>query len=372
MRFPLGFAPLAALLLVPSATSCQGPAPTLDRGLLDESAITSFWSIQDQLMAGESVAESSWDTLFSTAAFQWQAPNEAIRVRIRDRMLIAFDKSPIPLQEALGSAEGYDVIRWNHYRRMREGRQELGQYLLDLQGSDILESSLDQAQQHLPEGEVDLASWSTPVRLLFFAPDALTDSGVVYLDLLEAADRGEDLSLLLGHEFHHAFYQARNPHSSRPEDSKHYWINLAVTKMHMEGLADRIDKRQYPLGEIPGGQPGYEDEFNRHYANAQLTLESFDQAVARAATADPQDQQSAELEAWGLLHFSGHVEGFYMVNTVADALGAAVLLEDIGAPFDFIRKFQDVRPTFSPDSMRYLEDVESQLDLELTADCRSQ
>jgi hypothetical protein len=50
-----------------------------------------------------------------------------------------------------------------------------------------------------------------------------------------------------------------------------------------------------------------------------------------------------------------------MVDTVAAAQGADVLLEDLGDPFAFLRRFQAVRPTCSASSLAYLDALEADL-----------
>lgn len=351
---------LLVLVLAAASIACATPdMPQTSGDLIDGSGVERYWVIQDRLMLGESVDESAWEALFATPAYQWQAGTPAVQGRIRERMQLAFQPDRGPLEAKVAAAEGYEAIRWKRHARIRDERQAFGEYYDSLEASNVIDEALAIAQQYLPPGMVDPARWTTPVRVLFFGPDAFAIEDAVVLDLIEAYDRGERLKLLLAHEFHHEYYSRMNTLPDLDEGHEHRWVLQALEQLHMEGLADRIDKGGYPLPERPGGLPGYVDDYNRHYENAPETLTQFDAALERIPGAD--DRGEAAQKAWKLLHFAGHVEGFFMANTVAEAQGEDALLIDLGDPFAFLRRFQSVRPTFSASTMSYLERVESEL-----------
>jgi hypothetical protein len=323
------------------------------------------WVIQDRLARAEPVDEADWDTLFATTAIRWLADDEATRTRIRDRMVIAFGADRAPLETELSAAEGEAATRWEHYRRMRDEREALGEFFDTLLASDVIDEALSGAQRHLPPGTIRPAEWAVPVHLTFFWPDAFADDGAIYLDLIHARDKGDDLALLLAHEFHHEAYAMLSPYERLAEEAEYHWVVRSLEKLHLEGLADRIDKGGYPLAAGNGWTPGYVEQYNAWYGDAPQTLALFDAALSRVA--DAEDRAAAAREAWDLLHLGAHPEGLFMADTIAAAQGADALLADVGDPFAFLRRFDSVRPTFSPETLAFLARVEAQLEASVTA-----
>ncbi|MHC5066246.1 MAG: DUF5700 domain-containing putative Zn-dependent protease [Planctomycetota bacterium] len=349
---------LAAFLLA-ACTSTQS-RPLVAEDLLNGSAVEKFWVIQDLLAADAPVSEEAWDAMFATPGYQWQAPDTATRQRIRDRMEIAFDPDRSRIETAIAESEGFATIRWQHFARIRDERAALGRYYGMLREMELMADALALAQEHLPPGIVFEEPWKTPVHLLFFGPDAFAGDGAVYLDLLQAMDREEQLVLLLAHEFHHEFYAALSPLPQVEKDSDPYWIVHALRQLHQEGIADLIDKGPFPLTGLKGLPPEYMANFNRHYREAPQTLERFDELLRDYARAEV-DRAELAGEAWGLMHYGAHPEGYYMANTIRKAQGSAALIEDVGDPFAFFRRFQTVEPLFSEETMVYLTELEAEL-----------
>ena len=327
--------------------------------MLDAQAIEQYWSVQDALARGDAVDAPDWDALFETPAYRWQAGTDATRRKIRDRMKLAFQPDRRPIESALAEAEGYDVIRWEHHLRIRDERDSLGATLEALTESTLIEDAIAIARRYVPADAVEAHAVMTPIRLLFFAPDAIADDGVIYLDLVHAKDRGEGLVRLLAHEFHHEIYTRLSPFPGLDEDAEMYWVLLALTHLHMEGLADRIDKISAPLMPIPGLPTSYIEQYNEYYQAAPAALAAFDTALVELAHTE--NRGEAALAAWNLFHLNGHPEGFYMANTIAAAQGDAALLEDVGDPFAFVRRFQSVRPVFSDEALDVLTALEAEL-----------
>ncbi len=339
----------------------EAPPPAspgnLTAELLDTSAVERFWEIQDRLASGVPVDDDAWDALFATPAFRWHASDEETRKRTRQRMELAFQPDRAPVEAEAARAEGYAAILWQHYLRIRDDREALAIYHAELKSSRVIEDALAIAQQALPSGIVKPQEWSTPVRLLFFGPDAFAGDDAIYLDLVQARGQDQNLAHLLAHEFHHDYYDRVGTLAPLDEDSPWYWIVHAVRQLHMEGTADRIDKQQYPIQQRRGDLPGYADEYNRYYRETPQTLAQFDAALIEIARAG----EGAEIarEAWRLFHYGAHPEGFFMANTIARAQGPEALIEDLGDPFAFVRRFQSVSPVFSDDALALLARVEA-------------
>lgn len=202
--------------------------------------------------------------------------------------------------------------------RMRDERAELEAYARSLRASTVLENALAIARDDLPPGVVDPQAVTARVHLVLFWPDAFIDDGAIFLDLIDARDRGERLELFLAHEFHHDCYALASTLPALPDDDPAHWVLLALSKLHMEGLADRIDKGGFPLQDLPGGSPGYAADCNRYDRAAPQTLARLDAALAG-------------------------------------------LLEDLGDPFAFLRRFQAVRPRFSASTLESLDALEADL-----------
>jgi hypothetical protein len=108
-------------------------------------------------------------------------------------MELSFQPDRQPLEAELAAAEGSDAIRWRHHLRTRDERAELEAYARSLRASTVLENALAIAQDDLPPGVVDPQAVTTRVHLVLFWPDAFIDDGAIYLDLIDARDRGERL-----------------------------------------------------------------------------------------------------------------------------------------------------------------------------------
>ena len=202
--------------------------------------------------------------------------------------------------------------------RMRDERAELEAYARSLRASTVLENALAIARDDLPPGVVDPQAVTARVHLVLFWPDAFIDDGAIFLDLIDARDRGERLELFLAHEFHHDCYALASTLPALPDDDPAHWVLLALSKLHMEGLADRIDNGGFPLQDLPGGSPGCAADCNRYDRAAPQTVARLDAALAG-------------------------------------------LLEDLGDPFAFLRRFQAVRPTFSASTLESLDALEADL-----------
>ena len=298
--------------------------------------------------------------MFATAGYQWQAGDDATRDRIRQRMLTAFDPDRTLIEDAAANADGYDEIRWHHFMRIRDQRAAIEQYYTQLVDSDIIRDALILVQEYLPPGTVQLDAWTVPVRLLFFGPDAFAGDDAIYVDLLHAMDRDDELVLLLAHEFHHEYYTQMTPFPSLDSDAELYWIMHALRQLHQEGIADQIDKRTFPLTDQKGLSPQYKQNFNEYYRDTPQTLEQFDAALIAMARTDG-DRTELARSAWNLMHYGAHPEGFYMANVIREAQGSAALLENVGDPFAFIRRFQSVDPVFSDEAMAFLATLEAEV-----------
>jgi len=353
MRFPIH-----CLLLCIFAPGCSTVAPPVDHSaLLDGAAAERFWELQDQIATGEWVGDNSWDAMFATPAYQWQASDEEARDNIRLRMRTAFVPDRSFIEKSAYHAQGYTKIRWQHFMLIRDQRADLELYYQQLHDGDIIREALTLVQEYLPPNTVQLESWTMPVRLLFFGPDAFAGEDAIYVDLLHAMERDDEFVLLLAHEFHHEYYAQLTPFAAPDADAEFFWLMHAMQRLHQEGVADLIDKRNFPLKSQKGLSRAYIANFNQYYRDARRTLKQFDDALLAMSRADG-DRSELARNAWKLLHYGAHPEGFYMADVIRKAQGRAALLEDIGNPFAFIRRFQSVDPVFSDEAMAFLDALE--------------
>ncbi len=354
---------VSLLLLAAFATACSlATRPAQRPTAVDDAAIREFWRIQDALAEGVELADDAWQPMFDTTAYRWLAARADQQQRIRQRMRIAFQPDRSQVLDWVAAADGYEAVLRGHYLRMRDERRELEAWVSAMAQRSTMTEAMALARQHLPAEVPPEGTPPPPVYLALWGPDAFGDDAV-YVDALKARDLGEHLPLLVAHEFHHVFYTGASPLPELPQEHESYWLLHTLRQLHLEGLADRIDKKSYPIASSPGDTAGYAANFNRYYDTAPRTLRSFDAAL-RTMAREPERVADLARKAWGLFHYGAHPEGFFMANTVAAALGPRALLADVGDPFAFVRRFHSVTasdPVFSDEAMEFLARIEASL-----------
>ncbi|HZU23040.1 MAG TPA: DUF5700 domain-containing putative Zn-dependent protease [Terriglobales bacterium] len=306
------------------------PARSDFQHAVDGTGVRAFWPVMEALQRDREPSDDAWGALFATPGYAKLQPAYVKRTL---RLAYMPAKSE-ELRTALHQGDYYSRVL-THLVRVPEERERILHFLSSFNAAKTLGAARQEAAAYLPKGATD-ARRLPLVAFVIVEPDGHVDDDVVVFDVLYAIDRGADFVDILAHEFHHYYEPSRL--QAPPADSADYYIVHTVKQVQMEGTADLIDKKAYPLHADPQRQ-WYVDQYNAAYADAPNTLRHLDELLSAAASA--QERAVAGKQFWGALKFAGHPTGFYMANTILKYLGKPALIAAEPDPFEFFSVYND-------------------------------
>lgn len=297
----------------------------------DSAAMPLFWKICDMLHDEVDPAEESWQLLFASPGYRTLIDNEFSEQFFRENFALAFQQSRHEaLQEALtGASKGYlqHLLLAQSERAKVEGQV---QWLLE---TPLDEMARSKAMEWLPKGTTGA---SPTVYFVIFGPDARGYSAVV-LDVAFTLQL-EDLSAALAHEYHHVYRrQLAELPGKAPEDVRDIvWV---LSQLQSEGIADQIDKRNWPEGGPTNGAPsGYVERYVRHFLNSADVVQALSNGLEEYAR-NPNRRAEIGKRLRKGVPLAGHPTGAYMVRIIEQAFGREACIETFADPFEFTRLY---------------------------------
>lgn len=314
-------------------------------------------AITDSLEDGVTVLESSWENLFETKGYKALKNDEYIKSIIN----LAFNPDKQSRLDTLLQTAGYWLKRdLNHLVSVRENKSKLKQYKESLDIDDYIVKGRQKALKYLPKN-LDTIYTTPPLQFVVFSPDARVMGGNIIFDLKFMMDmKPEELSNLIGHEFHHyylGFIEDRIEGPNRESDL--YQLYRPIKQLQIEGVADLIDKRTT-----------VKDSTNFKWVDAYYAsnekLKFMNDKLEELSVSDD------SIASYGSQIFKNfpincHPNGFYMAELIEKEYGKEKVIETLTNPFDFLYTYNSVARynenyfSFSNTAIDYLENLEKQI-----------
>lgn len=309
----------------------------------DFTAMERFWEIFQILRADQEPPPELWDKLFATPGYAVLTQSEFSRDYFIRQFSVAFRPGLTKDLEQALAKDHYGILA--HYLKVRDNPEKIREQQRLLANSEYHAQVIDKCIEWLPIQEVQEYP---SVAFVIFQNDARGYNPVV-MDVLATIQLGDFMPLFLAHEFHH-WYRNRmlvlDWGKAPSEYSDLIWV---LDQVHMEGLADNIDKA--PL--MAAGHPFVRD-FEGKVEKAPEYIRLLDEEISRLAKGE-QDPALAGKLLRDKLPQAGHPVGFYMAREILSSLGKQVLVRTASNPLDFFRSYGG----FCPVTIGWLEKLES-------------
>jgi len=298
----------------------------------DFSALAPFWIILDQLSNDLEPSTKTWQSLLTLSGYRELIEHEFSEEFFIQHFSLAFRPSKRQqLSEALlGSRKNY----LRHYLQVANERSKIEEQIRWLAETPLADAAAQLAREWLPTGIGD-----TPptVHFVIFGPDARGFSSVV----VDAAFTLNlpDVAAALAHEFHHVYRRRLVAERIVSPPANVADVVWALNQLHLEGLADQIDKRDW-LDATPTSGPvaAYAKRYAEHFVNSPATIQALSDSLEECAES-PGRLQDVGKRIRAALPLAGHPTGAFMVRTIEEAFGRSACIETVHDPFEFLRLY---------------------------------
>jgi len=314
---------------------------------IDLSGVHHFWEIVDIFEKGDKPNESKWDELFDTPGYDILTKIEFSEEFFRKALNLAYGPNT---NEISGEVTEIEKRMIKHLNDVKDNREELNDFLGEIFNDDYYDEALGLTFEWLPFEEQEPYP---PVSFLFFQKDARGYIPIVF-DLQFAYELGDDLSLFLAHEMHHFYRNMEVSFDPEIDDKEIIW---ALNQIHMEGMADQINK-ELIMGADPVFGEDYQDKYNENYKDAEQYVEKLDKYIKKYG--ENPDRYGKKIQEF--LPLSGHPIGFFMAEAIIDSGLKDELVESYDDPFYFFELYNDSADDnfltkFSHDSIEVIKDL---------------
>lgn len=325
----------------------------------DFSGLNFFWKIITKLEAGEYPNPTEWDDLFSSPGYRTLLKNEFSTEFFKEKYVQAFMPSMNKsLEKALET--GTDTWYLPHYVRVRKMKDEIMKYLGSLDTTLISKSAVSAARSFLPVPSQQLRTKIPGVAFVVFKYDARGGHDPIVMDALASMEWG-DLSLFLGHEFHHYFRNslpyAMNFLNSRTIEE--CLVNIMIS-VESEGIADIINREQECSSE---GWKQIQKRYKGLLEQVPDNIRYLDEWIVKNHPHFPESSADRCDALSTLVTDSGHQMGYYMSKAILRRFSKETLTATVGRPFAFFLLYQKAAdeeglPNFSEKSRNILQSLE--------------
>lgn len=337
---------------------CQSLSP----GRIDYQGFNKFWPISDKLSADQTPSNLEWEELFDTACYQKikQDYNEEL---MKQRFNIAFMPSLKRERDSVLSVGSYESRILNHLINARQSKVEIHHFIDSLKAQPFLKNALELTQTYLPGNFiVENKNLYPPVAFGIFEPDGKADSEIIAIDAAFA--RSIDFQRFLAHEAHH-FFIGKIRKKMREASGADSYMLRTIRQLHLEGIADLIDKKQ--ILDLPDTleerDNWYSFHYRRHYKSARETLKKVDSLIAILQS--PHASEETGKKIWNSFHFGTHPEALHMALLIESTFGKDHIIKDLSNPFEFLRSYQKAAISapenghvFSKNTLEYFDYLE--------------
>ena len=325
---------------------------------LDFSGVDLFWKMMEELSSDREPAESQWASLFETPGYRVLTEREFTRDFFQRNFRTAYMPSKkAELLVALRRSKERPYL--NHYVRVRQRKDAIVRYLTGLKASDLSARAMAAASSYLPQRFRNTVTAAPRTAFLVFKNDARGHDPIV-MDALASMEWG-DLSLFLGHEFHH-YYRNKLPSSlnfAEAASGEDCLLNMLVS-IESEGIADLINMDQ-TMSKPTAMWKRRKKRYDGLLAEVPDAIRYLDRWISKTNLSSANwEKACGELRA--RIADSGHEMGNYMAKVALERFGKEELVETVGNPFDFIGLYEKAaagtaQPCFSARSIRTIRNL---------------
>lgn len=293
---------------------------------------------------GNNLDESAWLELFKSPGYKnYLVYRDSLWKMdlIKEAMYTVFDASNAGTLDSLLSEEitldrNYMKLALvQNFNSIKANMEEIERFLRVTDFKDILSQADQLAQSYLPKAARDAVVDLYPVFVVVSDPDGKVQKEAIILDLNLMFEFGtEGLVKFIAHEFHHNYRQqvAKKFNNS---------VLVEINRIHQEGIADLIDKKQPPIEKLGIFPPSIIEEYNADYQNTPNRLRTFDSLVVAYSKGDIEETEfNSRIK--GYFKFGGHTTGIYMSFFINRTIGNEQLIESYADPFTFLALYNRV------------------------------
>lgn len=327
----------------------------------DFSGLIQFLSITALLEKDMEPNSTQWDVLFETPGYKILIESEFKRDFLINCIRTAFKPSEKEKLEHMLNNRQKETRFIEHYVNVKKIRNKIPDFVEKINNCSMGEYIVNKVMEYFPSKDLDKLPM---ISFLVFDNDARGYTPVV-VDIGFAMTVGESLPLLIAHEVHH-FYRGKISSINYEEVNKaDFNIIWTLNQIHMEGIADQIDK--YVLFNEANPLKGMESSTKKYWEYVRQSpsiIKTMDNILSEILNLKDYVELSSELIR--SVPMSGHPVGFYMAKTIHDEMGKDALIMDIGNPFAFFRRYNEAAkginvgsPVFSIEAMSVIDRLES-------------
>jgi len=321
----------------------------------DFSAIGPFWALMDTLQTDTEPSDGLWEEMLETPGYKTliarEFPEDWIKSYLRHGIM---PSAQAEYQEWV--TKGYwDTIFPYHMKQVFLHREEIMEFRRVVDDPKFIRRANSIAKEYWPNEKVP--DGFPPISFLFFSMDARGYDPVI-LDLYYALDkyRKGGLVELIAHEFHH-YYRNKVLSFSYPEGKDPDYIVIhTLDQVHLEGLADQMDK-VHSLA-----NPYYAKQNERYQKNLKTTpddMRRLDSLLVEYSCIHDSCKAEIAKQISRAVPNSGHPMGYFMSTTMKNFESLDYMLEDIGNPFQFFLRYNNLAkkslidvPVFSEEAIQ--------------------
>lgn len=303
---------------------------------IDFSGINVFWKVMEKLEKDELPGDDMWQELFSTPGYRTLLAREFSPEFFKEKFSLAFMPSKAwERRNALKSQR--DTLYLPHYIRVQNMKSLIVRHLDSLDASLVFKKALQAANSLLPSISTDRKTEYPNVSFIIFENDARGYDPIV-IDALASMEWG-DISLFLGHEFHH-FFRNKLPFTLNFLDTgtiEACLVNIVIS-IESEGIADLINMDQECSTE-PWTRR--RDRYERLLELVPESIRYLDDWVIHNYFRFPEIEEEKCKALYTHITDSGHQVGYYMAKAILRHFSKENLIAAVGKPFSFLRLYQE-------------------------------
>ena len=319
---------------------------------VDYSGVNAFCEVSEKLKASR-VTDADWDKLFATPYYKFYEDWGQRRV-IHRNLVTAISPLLNKRRDTLLKRNDWNATVLRHIMNAESSIAGIQAYQLSLMKRDIIKESLKLTKRWLPRKTIKKSKTKIKVAFGIAQPDGNANNNSIAIDIMLAKDI--DVIRFLAHEAHH-FYVYNLRVKLKPADEDTGDILKAIDQLQLEGVADMIDKPLFLETKGKGFPQQLYDNYKRSFEDPMPGLKKVDSLLV-ATSKDPASVKANGKSIGEALPLGGHPHGYFMALTIRERFGKKALLKTLKNPFDFVRKYNLARPTFSGEAMEYLATIE--------------
>jgi len=331
---------------------------------LDFSSVDVFFEFASQLKKGIQPSEEEWKRFFATPFYDFYSyGSDNVKKFIRNLFTNAFVPEKKKQRDSIFSLSDNDYYKFmvSHLINVEKEKDRFILTKQRLLKENLIDSIFILAKDFLP---IDIRKKVAPptISFGFYQPDGTANKTGVAVDLKLIEDI-YDYKMFLAHEAHH--YYTSNLRKKMKTDSTNKQLVHMITQLHLEGIADLIDKKAMLDTKGKGGPPMLYTLYKKHYTDPIPNLQKVDSLI-KIISIQPSSSIALSKEINNLLPLSGHPHGYYMAEIIQSVYGKKRLVAILDNPFQFIIQYNKAARKksvfqFSRETMNYLKELEKKV-----------